>query len=247
MTALLEQSLQAIAIFSSSGPQALRKEAEAFWTGLFSQSCAVELAYNLVNISGDTVSGVSSDAIQFYGYSLLKEAVVHQWNGWTVEEHTRMKEVLLQLVRYGQQKAGASSSSRQKCAATLAQIAFRAWPQQWPTLLDDLFAATGSELPNFFGASAVYIGVLRELADELCDDAPSDLPIRRRREIAAELEKSIDSIMGHMQSILQKITSTDNTGASRSGSGCSVKESETIVRLSVALFRYAAATQRPLI
>ena len=172
-SARLTQILEALrVIHNPTSPNESRQQAQQFVIGLEEKPDVCQIAFQVLQNTGDDFPQA-----KHFGFQLLAKSLRKSWNQWGAQQHQECKNLLLNLLSAPLlQKTG---YVRNKYAEAFVECIKRVWPQQWPELMPRL-------LQDPQNVTAMVI--LRLLGDSIADEISSrDLPLNRKKEIVKAL------------------------------------------------------------
>ncbi len=155
-----------------------------------------------------------ASAVRHFALHALHHLIAQSWNGLNASEKEYIKTQTISIVQNCSALFGSVRFLKQTVVRIVTEIALREWPQQWPTMLDVLFAAC-TQPPQ--GASAVDPAgtellalIFRNMSEEATNtegsttsgaSAPTE---QRRRDVQRGLMSCMESIFPWVLSALKQ-------------------------------------------
>lgn len=162
------------------------------------------------------VTNQFSSVVKHFGLQLMEHQVKFNWNKISQDEKIFIKDNTMKLLANGVGPADDKSLLHIKDALSriVVEMIKREWPQQWPTLLGELSAASEKGLSQTELVSLIFLRLVEDVA--LLQTIESN---QRRKDIYQALTVNMgeifDFFLAHIEKNVRDFVSTKNNGSLR--------------------------------
>lgn len=155
----------------------------------------IDIGFNLIS-RHDSVNSVVKPELIHFGTQLITHTIKFKWNILNYEKKLFIKNELFNILN-SKSLSGCDGSSlitkhqylKNSICLTYLELIKREWPQNWPTLLDELYSISKNSLQHL----NLILNLFKLMADEFVINN-SNLPQSRRKDINQYLNANMSQI-----------------------------------------------------
>jgi hypothetical protein len=165
-----------------------------------------------------------------YGLRIVSRVVTLNWNQLDEARKQFLKDAASNLLATPAAVLQQHALVQEAIVRVVGEVATREWPQRWPSLVDQLFAAAATSQAH----TQLTLLVFRNLCEEVLDFQPQ-LPPQRRRELQAGL--AAPTLMGRLFPVAAGLLAAQAAALAASGDGGDAAMARALVNTCLQLFQ----------